>query len=121
MIDGHSFNFLAIESGPSNPPTCSRNEEMGGGKNVKWQKRNFTLSTKLSHSLPTSVFSCLKFGEILPKLVDFTLKKKKAIKKISQFLCQKIAKYHIGRKEKENIASNVQQGVSLTVAFCHLH
>jgi hypothetical protein len=31
MIDGHSFNFLAIESGPSNPPTCSRNEERGGG------------------------------------------------------------------------------------------
>lgn len=76
MIDGHSFNFLAIESGPSNPPTCSRNEEMGGGGNVKGQKRNFTLSTKLSHSITTSVFSCLKFGEILPKLVDFTLEKK---------------------------------------------
>jgi hypothetical protein len=100
-----------------------RGEGGGGGKSVKGQRatlpyphatttllplsHSHSLSLSLSHThththifpFPSnqcfffffSKFSFLKFGEILPKLVDFTLEKKE--KKISQFLCQKIAKY----------------------------
>jgi hypothetical protein len=76
------------------------------------------LSLSLSHThtfpLPSnqcffSNFSCLKFGENSPKLVDFTLEKK-AIKKFPNFFVEISA-------ENKYTASNVQQGVSLTVAF----
>jgi hypothetical protein len=102
MMDGHSFNFLAIESGPSNPPHAATTRR--GGKKVEKGKEELylihmqqqhcfhPLSHTHSHSLPTSVFfsnfSCLKFGEILPKLVDFTLGKKE-IKKIPNFFVKK--------------------------------
>jgi hypothetical protein len=111
MIDGHSFNFLAIESGPSNPPHAGRHNEERGGKKCKRAKRNFTLSTcnnnistcflslSLSHThtfpLPSnqcffSNFSCLKFGEILPKISRFFYtRKKKPIKKIPNFFVEK--------------------------------
>jgi hypothetical protein len=67
MIDGHSFNFLAIESGPSNPPHAGRHNEERGGKSVKGQRG----------TLP------------LPKLVDFTLEKKNQLKKIPNFFVEK--------------------------------